>query len=181
LVEEVIKHKQGITELSEQIELLRKKYDIAKLVIDGGGLGKKIAEELRRQKHIPVEDADKTKKMQNMAFLDDALRTGRFKARGDSRFAEDCFLVEIDREKTTPDRLVVKSGYHSDALDATLYAFCLSPAYTYQKPKVKPRYGSPEWAAAEVDLMFEAEVERLKEQQELEQSFNGFYDNNDNF
>lgn len=167
LVEEVVTAKQGISELVEQIELLTKKYDLSKIVMDEGGLGKKIAEEIRRQKHIPIQGADKKLKMQNVAFLNDALRSGRFKAKSASMFAQDCSKVEIDRDKTTPDRVVVSSRYHSDIIDSVLYAFKESPAFTYESPANKPRYGSKEWADNQVDVMFDQELEKHEEEKEL--------------
>lgn len=168
LVEEVVTKQQGITELTKQIESLMKKYDVSKIVMDEGGLGKKIAEEMRRQKHIPVQGADKKLKMQNIAFLNDSLKTGRFMARSDGMFAQDSFLVEIDRDKTTPDRVVVSSKYHSDIIDAVLYAFKESPAFTYQKPVEAPKYGSKEWADKQTNEMFERELESLQKSQEMD-------------
>ncbi len=139
--------------------------------MDEGGLGKKIAEEMRRRHGIPVQPADKARKMENVAFLNDALRTGRFKAKKESRFAQDSYLVEIDREKTTPDRLVVKSSYHSDVIDAVLYAFKESPSYAYQTPPVKPKHGTKEWAEAEVTDMERAAEEFFTEQEEAEKGW----------
>jgi hypothetical protein len=167
LVEEVIKTKQGVTELADQINALRKKYNPDQIVMDAGALGKKVHEELSRRHQIPVQAADKTRKQENVEFLNDALRTGRFKAKETSRFAQDSYLVQIDWDKTTPDRVVIKKQPHSDIIDAVLYAFKLSPAYTYQAPPVKPPYGSKAWVQAEVDKMFEMELEHLKEQEEL--------------
>lgn len=171
LVEEQIAHKQGLTELVEQINRLRDKYNIAKLVIDEGGLGKKLAEELRRRHHIPVQPAEKTRKMENVAFLNDALRLGRFKAKKDSRFAQDSYGVQIDHERTTPDRIVVKKGFHSDIIDAVLYAFKESPAFTYQKPDVKPVYKSNEWAEAEVKRMEEEAIEHFEKLEQAEKGY----------
>lgn len=114
LVEEMINTKQGLTELVEQINGLQLKYDCDKLVIDTGGLGKKLAEEMIRRHSIPVEAADKTRKMESIEFLNDALRSSRFKAKKDSRFAQDTYLIEVDREKSTPDKVIVSSKYHSD-------------------------------------------------------------------
>ena len=108
LVEEVITEKQGITGLVNQINELRKKYDFVKMVIDEGGLGKKIAEEIRVQHAIPVHPAEKALKQQNVEFLNDALRLGRFKAHKESRFAQDSYLIQIDWDKSTSDRLVIK-------------------------------------------------------------------------
>lgn len=176
LVEEVIATKQGITELVEQIQTLQKKYDISKIVMDMGGLGKKIGEEMSRRYLIPVEAADKTRKMENVELMNDALRTGRLKIKANSRFAQDSYLVEIDRDKSRPDRLVVSNRYHSDIIDAVLYAFKCSPAYSYTKPSEKPKYGSKEWADAQSSAMFEAELEGHKAEVEFNKRMNGEYE-----
>lgn len=159
LVEELVVPQQGITELSRQIEMMQNKYDISKMVIDQGGLGKKIAEELRRQYSIPVERAEKDRKMEYIAFLNDHLRTGRFKAPLNSKFAQDSYLVEIDKDKSTSDRIVVSKRYHSDIIDAVLYAFRESPAFAWKEPPKQLKYGSKEWADAQSNSMFEAELE----------------------
>lgn len=175
LVEESIVPKQDLTELVNEINKLRKKYDISKMVIDEGGLGKKLAEEMRRRHKLPVEAAEKTRKMENVAFLNDALRTGMFKAKEKSRFAQDTYLVEIDRDKSKPDKIVVSDRYHSDIIDAVLYAFKLSPAYSFEPPKPKPKYGTPEWAEQETDNMFEAELNAQLLEQEIAQADKEFW------
>lgn len=162
LVEELITPKQGITELAEQIELLDNKYKVSKMVMDMGALGKKIGEEIIRRHHLPVEAADKTRKIENIELLNDAMRGGRFKAKSGSRFAQDSYLVEIDRDKSTPDRTVISSRYHSDIIDAVLYGFKVSPAYTYTPEKVPPKFGTREWAEQQSQSMFEAELAGLQ-------------------
>lgn len=171
LVEEVVTNKQGLTELVAQIEALRARYHVSKLIMDEGGLGKKLAEEMRRRHHIPVQPADKSRKMETVEFLNDALRTGRFKAKRDSRFVQDSMLVQIDWDASTPDRLKVKGGYHSDIIDAVLYAFKESPAFTYQAPIVKPTYGTKEWAEAEVSDMEQAAQEFFEAQEDAAKGF----------
>lgn len=167
LVEEKIEAKQGLTELVEQVQALQKKYPISKIVMDMGGLGLKMGEEMSRRHQIPVEAAEKSRKMENVALLNDAMRSGRFKAKNESRFAQDSYLIEIDRDKSKPDRIVVSDRFHSDIADAVLYAFKLSPAYSYQPPeKAKAKWGSREWAEQQGSQMFDAEREGLM--QELE-------------
>lgn len=167
LIEEVITAKQGITELVNQIEALSKKYDISKMVIDEGGLGKKIAEEIRRQKGIPVQQADKAQKQQNVEFLNDTLRLGRFKAKKDSRFAQDSYIVQIDWDKSRPDKIIVKKTPHSDIIDSVLYSFKESPAWTYRDEPKKPKYGTKEWADAVPDELWSEAQEHFAEQAEL--------------
>jgi len=176
LVEEIITAKQGITELTNQIEDVIKRYNPDKIVMDEGALGKKIGEEMRRQKGIPVYGADKMRKQENVEFLNDALRTSRFMAKGASRFAQDSYLIQIDWDKSTPNRIVIKKNPHSDIIDAVLYAFKESPAFSYQADPVKPKYGTKEWADAQTDEMFEAAVNHFETQAELERKFNGFDD-----
>jgi len=168
LVEEKVVPQQGLTELVEQIQSLRNKYDIHKLVIDQGGLGKKLAEEMRRRHHIPVEAADKARKMENIAFLNDTLRTGKFKAKSNSKFAQDAYLVEIDQDKSTSDKIKVSDKYHSDIIDAVLYAFRESPAFTFQKEPEKPKYGSKAWAKQQEVDMFDSAVDHFQKQADAE-------------
>lgn len=168
LVEEVVKPKQDLTDLADAITAMQKKYDISKMVMDEGALGKKIGEEFRRRKHLPVHPADKARKQENVGFLNDAMRRGHFKAKSASRFAQDSYLVQIDWEKTTPDKIVIKKKPHSDIIDAVLYAFKESPAFTYIAAKPKPKRGSKEWADAQEDDMWESAKQHFEEAAEAE-------------
>lgn len=167
LVEEVITNKQGLTELVEQIQLLQKKYDPDKMVIDEGGLGKKLAEEMRRRYQIPVQAADKSRKQENVEILNDTLRRGQFKAKGASRFAQDSYLIQIDWEKSTPDKIVIRKKPHSDIIDAVLYAFKESPAFTWQAEPKKPTIGSKEWADQQSIDMWNNALEYHKDQADV--------------
>jgi hypothetical protein len=165
--------RQGLSELVDEIRTLQTKYDIGKMVIDEGGLGKKLAEEMRRRHGIPVQAADKARKMENVAFLNDSLRTSRFKAKSASRFAQDSYLVEIDRAKSTPDRIKLSDKFHSDIIDAVLYAFKESPAFTYQAPEKLPTPGTREWADRQQSVMFDAAMDHFSELAALEKASRG--------
>lgn len=168
LVREKVVPKQDISSLVREVEEMRTLFPISKMVIDEGGLGKKIAEEIRRRHHIPLCPAEKTRKMENLALLNDALRSSRLKAKKDSHFAQDCFKLELDQDKTTPDKIKIKPTFHSDIIDAVLYAFRESPAYTYEAPLVKPSYGTEAWAKAEASSMEEAAEEYFRKLEENE-------------
>ncbi len=173
LVEEVVTKKQGITELVGQIKDLQNRYDVSKMVIDEGGLGKKLAEELRRQHGIPVQPADKVRKQENVAFLNDALRTAKFMAKSNSNFAKDSYLVEIDRSKSRPDKITLSTKYHSDIIDAVLYAFKESPVFAWEAAAKLPAKGSKEWADAQQSEMWDAAQSHFAEQAELEKRLSG--------
>ena len=159
LVEELITKKQGISALVEQIDMLQKKYDVYKIVMDEGALGKKVAEDIRQRFGAPLQPADKAHKQDNVEFLNDAMRLGRFKAKKDSRFALDSYLVQIDWDRSTPKRVVLKKKPHSDIIDAVLYAFRESYAYAHQEGVKKPKWGTKEWADAQSSEMWEAELQ----------------------
>jgi len=174
LIEESIETKQGITELANKIKELDAKYHVHKMVMDMGALGKKIGEELVRRHQIPVEAAEKQRKMENIELLNDALRRGHLKASMKSRFAQDTYLVEIDRDKSTPERIAVSNDYHSDVIDAVLYAFKFSPAYAYEPPTEKLVKGTKEWAEAQSKQMFEAELEGMMAAEQFEREYGDY-------
>lgn len=145
LIEELIVKQQGISELVNQIEDLRKKYDFTKIVMDTGGLGKKISEEIIRRYKISVEPAEKVRKFEYIELMNDALRTSMLQALPDSRFAQDCMKVEWDLDKCTPTKKVISSRFHSDICEAVLYAWRCCYGFTYQKPIETPKKGTQEW------------------------------------
>ncbi len=168
LVEEQITRKQGLTGLVTQIQAMQKKYDLSKMVIDEGGLGKKLAEEMRRRHSIPVHPADKARKQESVEFMNDALRLGKLKAKKTSQFALDSYLVQIDWDKSTPNRIVIKKKPHSDIIDSVLYIFKESPAFAFTAPAPKPKAGTREWAEAQEDSMWDAAQTHFQEQADLE-------------
>ena len=173
LVEEVVKNKQIISQLIAEIDRLQKKYDAYKIVMDEGGLGKKIGEEIRRRFGCPLEPADKANKQDNVEFLNNDLRLGLFKARYTSRFAQDSYLVQIDWEKSTPNRIALRKAYHSDIIDAVLYAFRDSYAFTHKPEPPKPKHGSKEWAEAQQNAMWEEAMQFHQAQMEENKRMGG--------
>lgn len=174
LVEELVTPKQDITSLVEQILMMQKKYAPYKTVIDQGGLGLKVAEEMRRRHAISVDPADKKLKAENVGFLNDELRLGKFKAKAKSRFAQDSYLIQIDWQKSRPDKIVIKSEPHSDIIDAVLYAFKETYAYSFKaKEAAAPKWGTKEWADQQETTMFEAELEGLQKEQQYDKWLKG--------
>lgn len=112
LVEEWVKSKQTIGELVEEIKRLQEKYEPVKMVMDAGALGKKIQEEILQRYGMNIEAAEKTRKHEFISLLNDDLRTGAFKAVPNTRFEEDCNLVQWDYDN--PEKPVISTRYHSD-------------------------------------------------------------------
>lgn len=164
LVKEIVTRRQGIDELVEQIEVLRKQYDIAKIVMDTGGLGKKIQESIISRYQIPVVSADKTRKFEYIELMNASMRNGGLMAKSASLFAQECKLVEYDLDKSTPDKRVVSKRFHSDICDAVLYAWRESYSFTFQKVEVQPTYGTRAWQDREQNSFFEKATEFFQQQ-----------------
>ena len=87
-----------------------------------------------------------------------------------SEFVKDSYLVEIDRSKSTPDRIKLSDKYHSDIIDAVLYSFKESPAFSYQEPIPKMIVGSREWQDAQPNAMWEAAQTHFEDQARISQA-----------
>lgn len=133
LVEECITAKQDITSLVEQIKLLQAKYKPVRMVMDAGALGKKIQEEIRIRHQIPVEAADKNRKFEYIAMMNDDLRNGKLKAVTGTRFQEDCMLVQWDYDD--PMKPKISDVYHTDVGDSVLYGWRECKHYFKELPQ----------------------------------------------
>jgi len=177
LIEEWVGAKNGLTPLMERLNVLTSKYKPLAVVCDMGGLGKKIAFELQERTGIPIEAAEKERKLEHIELLNDAMRTGRFLAPKSSRFAHDAQLVEWD--KSNPEKPKISDKFHSDICDAVLYAWrrCQQWLHVPASPAL-PRVGTPEWQSlqlqttlAEIESAFESQANenrrRIQEEGEL--------------
>jgi len=164
LVEELIAEKQTYEDMVKNFEAICSRYTISKCIADPGGGGKKLIESIKQRYPIPMQIADKLGKIANYGLLNNALRSGRFFARRSSRFAQDCNILEVDRDKSTPERTVVKG--HSDAVDAALYAFRESPAYSYVPPVEKAKPGTKEYDDNFAEEIFKNTLDKMKRDKE---------------
>ena len=164
LVEEIVTPNQLTDDLAKQILGLKKRYNIAGYPTDAGGLGLKIVEDLKSRYGLPLVAAEKLGKMANYKHLNNALRNGNFKAKRGSRFAGDCNLLEVDYDKSTSDKIVVKG--HSDSIDSCLYGFRMSPAYAWTPPPPKPKPGTQEFEREQAETLFNHHVQVLERQRQ---------------
>jgi hypothetical protein len=165
LVKEVITRKQGITELGNQLKLLYTVFHPLRCVGDMGALGKKIGKELQDRWALPIEAAEKERKAEHIAFLDDALITSAFLAPPDSAFAQDCLLVQWDQDAKARNVLRFDESYHSDIIDAVLYGYRAAWHWLEKESPPPTVPGSAEAHRAEVRAML-AEARAMQPQDE---------------
>jgi hypothetical protein len=172
LVEEIVTPNQLTDDLAKQIKSLHQGRRIRDIVADTGGLGKKIVEDLKDRYSLMIEPADKKEKIASYRLLNNALRTGNFKAKKTSQFAQDCMILERDDDKSTPDKIIVKG--HSDAVDSCLYAFKLSPAYNFIPAIVKPQPGTQEFYKEQEEQHIKAIQEKIKRERDAMDNRGGY-------
>lgn len=172
LVEEVVTPKQFLTPLMNKVLELQTKYSPLAIVADFASFGMKIAGELSMRTSVPVEAAEKTRKLEHIELLNDALRVGRFFAPKTSRFAHDCMLVEWDR--TNPEKPKISDRFHSDINDAVLYAYRKALHWLHVPASTPPpKVGTVEWREAEAkrqeaenEAMLQADINAARERRE---------------
>lgn len=142
LVDEWRDNKVDVTDCAEKLIEFRSRYRPQAMVIDQGGLGKMIAEEMRRRHGLPVKPADKAQKPAHIKLLNTALRKGELLAKRDSFFAEECGLVRKDPEGLAEGKLqelsAKKGGYHGNMTDAVLYGWRECKAFFEEIPEDRP-------------------------------------------
>ncbi len=158
LLDEAVAAKQGLTELAETALALWKRYpNTVEFPWDFGGLGKKAGEEVIRRWGIPVKAAEKARKLEHIAILNDAMRTGRFKAKKTSRFAQDCMLVQWDMDAKARGIQRISDSYHTNIGDAVLYGFRACHHYLWEAESLAP---TPE---QKLDLWEQGELDRIEQ------------------
>ncbi len=174
LISESVLPKQTITQLGDRVKALEVEHQPLAIVLDFGGLGKKIGEELSARWGLNVEAADKQRKHEHIELLNDAMRSGRFHAKKGSQFAQDCMLVEWD--KSNLEKWEISDRFHSDVCDAVLYGYRKALHWLHTPappPKAKPN--TPAWFAKQVEEMenqAEEEVRQAKMERATDEEVN---------
>jgi len=148
-----------------------------KMVMDAGALGKKIQEEIQQRHHLIIEAADKKRKVEFIELLNDDLRTGRLKIKGDSVCAQDYMLIQWDYEKSTNAKRVVSAGFHSDISDAVLYGWREAKHFAYEPTHDEPKSDTTEY----MDEMERAEAEEMERKKLGYNSLEPIYDGTKQF
>lgn len=176
LVEEFVESKLGVTDFINKVKFFIDKYAPVKMVMDSGGLGKKIQEEIRQRHGIHMEAASKERKFEFIELMNDDLRTGKLMCFPGSRFEEDSMLVTWDR--TDPTKLKISDTYHTDIGDAVLYAW--RECKHYLETLLEPKYAKNSNEYMDALEAKEAEaMERSKMDQDDgvdEDDFNSIYE-----
>jgi hypothetical protein len=139
-----------VTDCAGLIKARIDRYHPHSTVIDTGGLGKMIAEEIRRRHGISLEPAVKTEKAAHIKLMNTDWGRGLLHEVRDSAYAGELAVLQWAAGKAG---LVEDPGYANHLCDAALYAWRKAYAYTYRPQRIPPKPGSAEAAQEEADAM----------------------------
>lgn len=151
-------HKSGmiVAEVAAKAKEYIDIYRPVKVVMDTGGLGKMIAEEIKVRYNLPIEPAEKSEKPAMIEFLNSDFKTGRVMVA-----ADDPAINEYETLQWDPKRIGKEDEqYPNDLSDAKLYAYRESRHWTYQAKQALPARGTPERATLDAEQSFDAALER---------------------
>lgn len=141
------------SEIAARCQVLIDKYAPVSIVADTGGLGKSIAEEMRRRYAIPVKPAEKRDKAAHIAllngdFIDCHLSV---KANLEGLIYE---LTHIEKN----EKGIEQEGFPSDECDAFIYAFFELKHYHFKEKQPVLNRNSEEY----LEKQLEDEVRRMQ-------------------
>lgn len=116
---------QTPSEAAVEIERLRIQYDISRIVMDTGGIGKGYAEEFKKRFQLPVHPAKKQDKAAYVEFLNGDLRSGALKmvGRDNEELIEELQMLQWDLRRLAVGSYEYERGYADHLCDALLYAW----------------------------------------------------------
>lgn len=141
------------SEIAIYLKGLIERYKPTNIVMDTGGLGKSIAEEMKKRFHIPIKPAEKKEKMSNIELLN-----GDFRENKTRILSSNVELIHQLRTLRKGDNGLEDPELPNDLNDATLYAWRECKHYVYERPLSKPKRGTNEeinqwWEQKEQELL----------------------------
>jgi hypothetical protein len=147
------------SEIAGRAIQLIEKFKPSKIVADTGGLGKSIAEEMRRRYSIPVVAASKTDKQSWISLMNGDLRDGNYKIHESLTP-----VVNQMRTLTKADDGSEDPNLPNDLCDIALYGYREAKAYSFEVDPARPENNEQKWRQEE-DHLLRAIEERIVDEE----------------
>ncbi len=144
----------------------KNQYPISRVVVDTGGYGKSIAEELRIKHGIDVVAAEKQRKYAHIELLNSDLGGGQVKIvkPGCDDLISEMFLLQWDEASMATGKPKEDRRTPQHLCDALLYSWRDTHIQSDEWLENPPVIGSAEWAAAEEERMERSVLEKMKKE-----------------
>lgn len=140
--------RMDVTNVAAKIREYMAQWEITQVVIDTGGIGKMLAEELSIRQGLPIKAAEKTDKMGAIELLNGDLFARRvFVLHGEPVLREwEVLQWDETRKKEDP-------RYPNDLSDATTYAYREAVHWAHRPPVLLPKMGTEDYMHYQEQLM----------------------------
>lgn len=129
----------NIGDVANKIREYQRRYTFSKIVMDSGGIGKMVVEELAVRHGLPVEAAEKKDKLGAIELLNADLHEKRLMVLENEPVLSEWAVLQWDEKRKGED-----SRYPNHCSDATLYAYRESLQWAWRPKPVLPKEGTPE-------------------------------------
>lgn len=148
------------SQMAEEIQKRRERYQPIAIVADHGGLGKAICKEFQDRYHIPLKPAEKAQKRAYIELCNGDLLSGAVKIKDGTPLANEMRTLQwdVDRPEKEDERTP------NDLCDSFLYAWREAKHFLGEEKAPLPKPGTPEAANREAEKMLEKELEAFQEQ-----------------
>jgi hypothetical protein len=142
------------SEIAYRIISISDRYKPSRVVVDTGGLGKSIAEELRARYNIPIEAAEKKDKLTWISLMNGAFHEGQVLLHGSLTAMADQYERLTKKDDGSGEENPDLPNHLSDA---ALYAWRYSYAYHPSQRPVERHEGDKMWDQIEENMLKERE------------------------
>ena len=130
------------SDVAEKVKEYQAKYSPVATVIDTGGLGKAIAEEMKARHGINLRPAEKKNKREYIELVNSDLYEGRIKiTRSALPLREEMSILQWDQDRRHED-----TRFENHLCDAFLYAWRESGHWGFRRPEQTVKPGTDAWA-----------------------------------
>lgn len=156
-------------DIAVRIRKLEERFPISQIVVDTGGYGKGISEELKRTHGIQCIPAEKTKKAAYIEALNSDLMSGivQIVAGGNRPLVDELILLQWDEDSMRTGKPKEDPRYSNHLCDAMLYAWRMCFHHSEDWEELPPPVGSPQWEELERAKMWDkikADIRKREEE-----------------
>lgn len=151
-----------------EVDRLNDQWDFERIVVDPGGGGKLIIEEMRQRWGITAEVAQKRGKHAYIELLNGDLSANAVQViEGNNEdLIHDCNILQWDYTRAKRgnlhdgEKLRIDDRTPDHLTDAFLYAFRECKQFLYDPEEAAPKAGTPEWFQAQEDELWEQSLKK---------------------
>ena len=151
--------------VARQINRYMEDYPVTSVIMDTGGYGKSIAEDMRSQYNLPIFAAEKTKKYSYIQQMNSDFRTGAIRVLQptNEEYIRQLSLLQWDEKSYDTRNPKEDRRTQNHCTDAGLYSWRYIRTTGGIWAENDPEHGTEEWWAKEEERMLERTLDSINE------------------